>query len=140
VNLREHLEGIYHQLGTLTPQNVVDTARDPSHPLHSRFEWDDSTAAEEYRKVQAAQLIRSVRVVRSEPSKDGDEETAVRVFHSVSRADGTTYMPLDEVVKDEFTREFVIRAAEREWKALYRRYKHLAEFLGMVRRDLEGAA
>lgn len=49
--------------GVLTPAAVVDAARDESHPLHDRFEWDDSKAAEAHRLNQARVLIRSVRVV-----------------------------------------------------------------------------
>lgn len=47
--------------GRLTPQAVVDDARDPASPLHERFEWDDSTAAHQYRLSQARELIRTVR-------------------------------------------------------------------------------
>jgi hypothetical protein len=138
MSLRDQLQAIYDEQGKLTPQLVVDTARDEAHPLHARFEWDDEVAGEAYRKVQAQQLIRSVRVVREVPAEE--EETAVRAFHSVPRPDGPTYVPVEEVAQDEFVRELVIRQAEREWKQLLRRYRHLTEFLGVVRKDIEGAA
>jgi len=48
--------------GRLSPNDVVDDARSPDSPLHDYFEWDDTAAAEKYRKVQARQLIRSVKV------------------------------------------------------------------------------
>lgn len=50
------------QDGRLVPADVVEAARDPRSPLHSHFEWDDSTAAEKYRIEQARTLIRSVKV------------------------------------------------------------------------------
>lgn len=44
----------------LEPKRVVDAARDPSHPLHKYFEWDDSVAAEQHREYQARRLIQGV--------------------------------------------------------------------------------
>lgn len=48
--------------GRLTPEVVLEAARDPDSPLHSSFEWDDSKAAAAHRTNQARALIRSVRV------------------------------------------------------------------------------
>ena len=39
--------------GLLDPRRVVDYARDPDTALHSKFEWDDSLAAEQRRLRQA---------------------------------------------------------------------------------------
>lgn len=49
--------------GVLTPQAVVEAARDPRSPLHDRFTWDDSEAANKQRLHEARTLIRSVKVV-----------------------------------------------------------------------------
>lgn len=49
--------------GTITPQTVIDDAKDPASPLHEHFEWDDTKAAHAYRIDQARELIRSVRLV-----------------------------------------------------------------------------
>lgn len=135
MSLATELASIYEQHRQLTPRLVVDVARDPAHPLHGQFEWDDSIAGEKYRQTQAAQLIRSVRVVEPVGATD---QVNVRAWHSVPRPDGQTYVPADEVRQDPFTRQLVLNAAEREWRALYAKYKHLDEFLGVVRRDLAG--
>lgn len=47
--------------GRLTVDDVVDAARDPDSPLHGEFEWDDTVAAELYRRTQARRLIVTVR-------------------------------------------------------------------------------
>jgi len=53
--------------GILTPEAVVEDARDPDSPLHGEFNWDDASAAHQHRLDQARALIRSVRVtVRNE--------------------------------------------------------------------------
>lgn len=132
MDLREQLTRIYEANGKLTPQIVVDAARSAEHPLHSRFEWNDQVAGEQYRKTQAGELIRSVKV----EWVDGAAVTEpIRAFHSITRADGTSYEPIERVAQDDFARTLLLRQAERDWRALYRRYAHLAEFLDLVRRD-----
>ena len=60
----EELEKIRQNSGgKLLPEVVVDEARSEESPLHPAFEWDDTTAAEEYRIGQARQIIRAVHVV-----------------------------------------------------------------------------
>ena len=141
MTLRDHLRSIYDANDGLTPAMVVDVARPEDHPLHHRFEWDDALAGEAYRRVQAAQLIRSVKV----RYREGDEMEAadVRAFVAVRRTDApetATYMPVGEAFMDPFTRQLVLRDAEREWKQLQRRYGHLAEFAQMVLADVAAVA
>lgn len=57
MDLRTALQGIYDQHQQLTPAIVVDEARDAAHPLHSRFDWNDATAGEAWRRQQAHELI-----------------------------------------------------------------------------------
>jgi hypothetical protein len=138
VSLRDELQKIYDQNGRLTPALVVDEARDESHPLHSRFEWDDAAAGEAWRRQQAHELIRSVRVVYRE-ADDKNPEKSVRAFHAVRSEKEHVYEPVEKVVADDFTRQLVLRDMEREWQALRRRYDQFAEFLEMVRRDVDAA-
>lgn len=46
--------------GPVTPSRLVAEAADPEHPLHDRFEWDDSAAAHQYRLNQARHVIVSI--------------------------------------------------------------------------------
>jgi hypothetical protein len=133
--LRGELLAVREQTGTLTPQAVVDVARDPAHPLHSRFEWDDSVAGEGYRRQQAQELIRKARVVYQEAEDDGPPRLG-RAFVAIPTADGHVYDPVEEVVEDPIRRQLALNDMERAWKDLFRRYKDFAEFAGMVRRDL----
>lgn len=48
--------------GRLTPDLVVEAARDKASPLHACFTWDVQEAAQECWRSQARALIRSVRV------------------------------------------------------------------------------
>jgi hypothetical protein len=47
--------------GTITPEEVVEDARDPDSPLHGYFEWDESKAARQAWTMTARVIIRSVR-------------------------------------------------------------------------------
>jgi len=48
--------------GKIRPDDVVEDARDPDSPLHARFEWDVSKAANAHWLDTARELIRAVRV------------------------------------------------------------------------------
>lgn len=135
MSLREELASIYEAQGKLTPKLVVEAARAKAHPLHSRFEWDNRVAGEKYRQHQAAELIRSIKVEWASDDSTSDSDR-VRKYHSVTRADETTYEPVEAVMADEFMRVVVIRQAEREWKQMFARYQHLTEFLQVVRQDV----
>lgn len=135
-SLRALLQEIYHRHSRLTPDLVLDEARDPAHPLHNRFEWDDSVAGEKYRRTQARELIRTARITY----KDGDEfsaATSVRAYHSVPDGDGFAYRPAEEIAENPMMRELLLRSMERDWKALRRRYGHFEDFTKLVMRDLE---
>lgn len=57
---------VRNQHGKLEAKAVVDAARPLDSPLHNKFEWDDTVAAEHYREGQARRLIRTVRVVHQQ--------------------------------------------------------------------------
>lgn len=48
--------------GTLTPDLIVEDARNPSSPLHEEFEWDDTVAAHQHRLSQARTVIRTIHI------------------------------------------------------------------------------
>lgn len=139
VSLRDHLQSVYDRHGVLTPAIVLDEARDPAHPLHHRFTWDDDAAAESWRKHQAQELIRSVRIVYREAT-DTEPARSVRAFHAIRRENGHVYEPAEKVAEDPFAKKLLLADMEREWRALHRRYSDFAEFAEMVKRDIEEKA
>lgn len=132
--LHDELLAIRERHGALTPQVVVDTARDPHHPLHSRFEWDDGVAAELHRREQARALIRKVRITYREATETEAART-VRAFHAVPNENGMAYEPIEEVVNDPIKTQILMNSMAREWKAMRRRYGHFQEFWQMVEAD-----
>ncbi len=140
-SLRDTLTAIYTERGRLTPPLVVEEASDPQHPLHSRFEWDDSIAGPKYRERQAADLIRSVRVKFT--SATSSEEIDVRAFVSRREAGdphavALEYAPVEEIMLDDVARTILLRGMERDWLSFKRRYEHLREFGEMIQREMRG--
>lgn len=138
MNLREQMQSIYDKHGRLEPAIVVEEARDVSHPLHSRFEWDDSVAAHRYRLDQAHELITSIKITFRKA--EDTQERSVRAFHAVRDGKGFAYEPVEKVVNNPVIREVVLADMEREWRQLYQRYSTFSEFITMVQRDLEKVA
>lgn len=130
--VKQVLTALHEDGNGLTPERVVEVARDPEHALHDRFEWNDGVAAEAHRRTQAANLIRSVRVVYAE-APDGTEKTA-RAFVSIQPPDAKrpAYEPVEEVLADPLKRKMLLRECRRDWMSFKRRYEHLEEFAVIV--------
>jgi hypothetical protein len=85
------------QNGTLDVDVILADARRAGSPLHDGFEWDNSQAAELYRREQANYLVRVVgRVI----TPQDEEPTIVRGFFRVSTDEGRDeFKPLEEVAQ-----------------------------------------
>lgn len=133
--IEETLETIYDRYGRLTPELVVAEAAIPNHPLHGYFTWDDSEAARKWRIAEARELIRTVRVQIL--TEDGSSK--VRTWHAARNAglvEREGYVPDAEVRTNPVTRAVLLRAMQRDWLALRRRYQAQREFWDLVSADL----
>jgi hypothetical protein len=116
-----------HNSGDLTPEAVVEAAKDAKSPLHPVFEWDDAKAGYQFRVQQAGVLIRAVIVTVS-----GGEQTSQKVDAKVtdsSRAAGTAQAHI--VTPEELHRQRV----EKGWTALidwHKQYGDVSEFAGVA--------
>lgn len=127
-SLVDLLTEIHGEHGSLTPELLVGLARDPEHPLHTRFEWNDSVAAERWRIEQAGRLLRVT--FRPDPKKPID----LRAFVAVKGEETprSEYVPLDDAVADEFTRELLLRQMKRDAQTFASRYRHMAGYAEVV--------
>lgn len=84
--------------GMLMVDDVLDAARDPRCILHKHFQWDDTAAAESYRKLQARQLIQKCVV-----TVDKAPDVPIRAFVSLSTDQyaGGGYRMTAEVLSDD---------------------------------------
>lgn len=53
---------IYYGLPKRTPEELVKAAKSPKSPIHTLFEWDNNSAAKEYRLIQARTMINSIQI------------------------------------------------------------------------------
>lgn len=123
------LDALARVHGVVTPEHVVDAARDPESPLHGYFEWDDVEAAEAHRRDQARALLRSwrIRVVTNNVTVD------VPAFvRAIEHRAG--YVKIDEMMLSsaERRRSLLIEEFQRAASAL-RRARDLASVLGVER-------
>ena len=112
--------------GGLTPQRLVDVSRDENHPLHMEFEWDDSLAAEMYRRSQAAKLIRDIVIVRN----DGDPHKD-RQFVITSQRE-SAYVQLDVALNNEDWKQNLLKQAKNDMIAFIAKYRRLQELTSVV--------
>jgi hypothetical protein len=136
------LRGIYEREGRLSPELLVQIAQPEDHPLHQRFEWDDSVAGPLYRREQAAQIIRSARIVIEREAER--PPVSVRAFVAreemgLAESPGE-YVPVTEVVASDVMRTAWFRRLQEDWQRLKSRAAGSQEFAAMVLSDLRADA
>jgi len=122
--------------GCLTPQQVVDHARNRDSPLHSLFEWDDSVAAEAYRREQAGAMMRAIQI---HYEVELERFEVVRALQNVTRDSVRVYVPTIRALQDDDLRRQIIDGAFRElegWTFRYRQYRELSKIIAEVERLL----
>jgi hypothetical protein len=59
----ERIRELYRKAGIITPDMVIEDAKNPKSPLHDQFNWNVEEAAWSAWRETARRLIRQVRVV-----------------------------------------------------------------------------
>jgi hypothetical protein len=123
------LQEIEDANGRVTPDAVVEAARDPEHPWHDRFDWNDETAGNRWRLAQARTLIRSVRYER---------RTETRVLHSPAyvrdpdaEADEQAYTSVVSLLGDEDRARAALLAEFSRVASALRRAREIADVLNL---------
>ena len=133
--IAEELKALYKKHHGLDPAKVVQWARTHrASALHSRFEWDDTQAAERYRIWQARELIVSVDVIYPDM-----KPRQVYVSPMESRGDGG-YVALVEVLSNRQRRAAFLEQALAEFQRFEAKYadlKELAELFAAGRRVMQ---
>lgn len=109
--------------GLLRPEALVVAAESPAHPLHDKFEWDDTEAARLYRIEQARTVIRSFRV----HIPDLNVEVQALSSLEMDRQNSGGYRWTLEVLDRPDLRDELLRTALRELNAIKLKYQHIKE-------------
>ena len=130
INAQWKIEGIFKadaqkvakEIGNkeITPQEILEKARNEKSELHKCFEWDDSLAAEKYRLIQARNIIRNLVYLPTETSKE-----PIRVYQITSER--KVYAPVKMIVQNVEEYEQLLERAKAELQAFKKRYQTLTE-------------
>jgi len=139
LTVSEELEQIAIQNGGLvSPANVVEFARDEKTALHSRFEWSDTEAAQQYRLWQARHVISLELKVIDRPGPENPivstkieietpEKTRVYISLGSDRgADGGYRRILDVLTSEELRAQMLVEA-KRDMRLFRQKYSELKE-------------
>ena len=121
--------------GHVTPQLVVDAAKPKDSPLHNNFEWNNTKAAAEFRLIQAAHLIRKIKVT-IEASED--HKVSVRQFVNVApiNDDEPTsglYVTVQDAMEVTSYREQLLNQCRRDIVAFKTKYAALTEAASIIK-------
>lgn len=119
-------ETVYKEITALgdsfSPEQIVEAAREESTELHKCFTWDDTVAAESWRRHQARMLVAQL-VVKTETADK--EPVAVRVI--ASTATRNEYKPVVKLIEAEQGYADLLVRAINELKAFQQKYKTITE-------------
>lgn len=112
----------YEEIGDngITPQEIVEKARDENSELHKCFEWDDTIAAEKYRIQQAKTILLNLVVINIDK-----EETPRRVYQISSQKN--VYQPVKFFLQNSDEYSLLLKRAKEELIAIRKRYAEIAE-------------
>jgi len=121
--------------GILYPKSVVDFARDESTELHSKFEWDDSEAAESYRIWQARKVIKALVTIIPRVNDPIQVQTYVSMKSDRYAIDEETdnysggYRSIIEVMTTPTLRKTLLEEAIEEHDVWERKYQSIIELV-----------
>ena len=114
--------------GVLTPEAVLEAARDQKSPLHKSFEWDDKVGGEKYRLMQARLLINSIRVEFVGERRDKYFNATIIVEDKPVHG----YFPIERVMSDQEVHRAVLEKAIRELEIAQEKYNKIKELKGVI--------
>jgi len=133
----EELERIKNKYGGIVPKTVVDESRTEDAILHECFDWNDATAAEAYREVQAREIVRCIVITKTTDEKQ-QEEITVRAFVPVYMDDNKSkkYISIEDALSDSNYEKQIIEQAKNEMIALKSKFGKLMQFAELVKKYL----
>jgi len=120
--------------GSLKTKDIVESARSEDSPIHKYFNWDDTKAAELYRRDQARHLINGIVEVIIEE----DEEREIPIFFNIIEEDengSQGYVMVEEVIKNgEYKNQLLQKAIQeiKHWQTKYKTLKDLGVIFGAI--------
>ena len=103
---------IEKQYGTLTSENVLESAKSDDSPLHDIFEWDDTIAANN---------------LKCEVATDEEKTFVVRAYLNVSENKKGSFVNVQSAFENPDSRKLVLERALQELESFKNKYMELSE-------------
>lgn len=122
---------VYEEINSIgekyTPDDILEKAKDASTELHKCFEWDDTKAAENWRKQTARVICCSLQVI---VEKEEKEPITYRLIQHDKKE--MAYKPVVLTVRnnDEYSR--LLNQAKAELKSFKDRYQKIVELQAVI--------
>ena len=119
------LDRIKTRYGKLDPEDVVRESVQPDSVLHNVFQWDDTKAAESYRKEQARKLICSIRV----EIVNNTIAYNVRAYVNVreNKDESRSYVPIQKAIENDHAYADLLNQSKDEMNAFVIKYSQISE-------------
>jgi|SRR5215471_1558847 len=107
---------------------IVDAARSESSVIHGWFNWNDADAAEEHRRWQAGDLVRSLVVIEETPSGDRRRPAYFHVNYEANNGHKRQvigYQPVQYVIEEPDAQRSAAEYLLRQLEGLQRRADQL---------------
>lgn len=115
----------------ITAESMVEMARNPSTELHKCFEWNDTKAAEKYRKIQAGTVVRMLVIDGRELGLN--EHTSFQPIRLIQKAaDGEPYHPITMILQHPDEYQELLNRALRELTEFQNKYSALNELAALM--------
>ena len=114
---------------TPTASQIVEMARDPEKESHVLFEWNDTLAAQEWRKEQARLVMRNLKVEFVHEETDSDERkkfTPVRLFYG-NPVEKEGFAAITTIMENKDMYDQLLDRAKMEIKSYRKKYSMLKE-------------
>lgn len=111
----------------ITPEDVLNYARNENTELHKCFEWDDGTAGEKFRLVQAQNLIIKLKITIS-TAEPQSVDLKVRAYESVIIDGKNKYVYTPAILESgDYSEQLIgdIMKSIAELKAKLRKYQQI---------------
>ena len=130
-NFKGNPAKVYGELSTLgetTPESIVEYARDnKDSELHKCFTWDDTIAAEKWRKQEARLIVCSLQVVVEREQKEPQTFRLIQQDKSEE-----VYRPVVFTVRNQDQYQVLLKQAKAELLAFKKRYGLIVELSSVI--------
>lgn len=123
--------------GRLNAESLVEVSKPKNAPLHDDFEWDDTKAAENWRKQQGRCMINSLLMIPEETDM-GEEKEPIRAFFKVTQVENSQYESTSVLIRTQNGRDALRDQAQKELNSYRQKYRAVLEWTG-AREEIDKA-